>query len=355
MSDAVPEKSMLGLRQASEVKKCSWCCKSLNVDCFATNPKTAALYSKCEECRPKHASTCNSSANAAVVKRAYAKSEKGKERNKRYAESEKGKERNKRYAESEKGKEANKRYDESEKGKATEKRYHESEKGKERNKRAKTSEKGKATQKRYAESEKGKEADKRYREGDAGQANAKRFAANRQDRRRASTAMRIDHTIHCASNGLISGRRKKSPKFVKLTGFASEASFLAAVRATFQPGMTFSNHGAVWELDHKIPREAYDFDDPEDVRRCWSAKNVHALTVADNAEKSWKMVDQYILEAGLECLPVAWKGQFPDADFKIAHAAKMMARKILEDEAAEEEQPSNSNGAMEEAPDSDSD
>jgi hypothetical protein len=69
VGDAVPEKNMLGLRQASEVKKCGRCCKSLNVDCFATNPKTTALYSKCEGCRPKHNATANSSVNNTATKR----------------------------------------------------------------------------------------------------------------------------------------------------------------------------------------------------------------------------------------------------------------------------------------------
>jgi hypothetical protein len=217
------------------------------------------------------------------------------------------------------------------------------------------SEKGKAREKRYDESEKGKAANKRYREGDAGQAKAKRSADNRQDRRRESTAMRMDNTILCASNKLMSGRRETSPTFVDRTGFASESEFLNVVNATFQPGMTWANHGTVWELDHKIPREAYDFDNPDDVKRCWSPKNVHALTKAANKEKSWKMIDQYIFEAGPECMPVSWNGKFPDADFKLQHAAKMMAHKMMmedDDEPPEEDVAGSSSGPMQ-APDSD--
>jgi hypothetical protein len=344
----------------SEVKKCGYCKKTLDVGCFSTNPKTSALYSKCEVCRPKHAASSNSSANSAEAKRAFKASEAGKEADKRYKQSEAGKEADKRYKQSEAGKEADKRYKQSEAGKEAEKRHNATDSAKESKKEYKQSEAGKEADKRYNQSEAGKEADKRYREGDAGQETAKRFAANRKDRRRASTAMQMDGTIQCASNKLISGRTKTSPTFVERTGFASESAFLAAVEATFQPGMAFANHGPVWELDHKIPREAYDFDDPEDVRRCWSPKNVHALTRSANAEKSWKLVDQYIFEAGVECLPVAWNDRLPDADFKNAHAAKMLARKILQDEAAaeveEEEQPSSSSGLfVEEAPDSDSD
>jgi hypothetical protein len=331
--DAGSEESMLGLRQVSEVKKCGYCTKTLDVGCFSTNPKTSALYSKCEVCRPKHAATCNAKRDADLKKQAVAL-EAGETPATLICNC--------------CGIQPFTAFGTNEatgKPRATCNSCHV------RKLEADT---------RYNQSEAGKEADKRYREGDAGQESAKRFREHRQDRRRASTAMQMDCTIQCASNKLISGRLKTSPTFVERTGFASEAAFLSSVEATFAPGMTFANHSPVWELDHKIPREAYDFDDPEDVRRCWSPKNVHALTRSANAEKSWKLVDQYIFEAGVECLPVAWNDRLPDADFKNAHAAKMLARKILQDEAAaeveEEEQPSSSSGLfVEEAPDSDSD
>ena len=175
--------------------------------------------------------------------------------------------------------------------------------------------------------------------------------------------MRMDNAVVCTSNALINGSIETSPTFVARTGFASEVEFLAAVKATFAPGMTLDNHGVVWELDHKIPREAYDFDDPEDVKRCWSAPNVHALTPEANKEKSWKLVDQYVVEAGIERFPASWNLKWPDHDFKVEHAAKMMMRKILEDEE-NAGQPSTSGGAASssdgvpmqlDAPDSDSD
>ena len=223
---------------------------------------------------------------------------------------------------------------------------------------------GKAAELRYKHSDVHREAAARYRAGDAGQANAERFVEHRTERRRASPAMRMDNAIMCASFGLISGERETSPTFVARTGFASEDDFLAAVKVTFAPGMTFDNYGVAWELDHKIPRDAYNFDDPEDVKRCWSAQNVHALTPTANQEKSWKLIDQYVSEAGIERFPASWNLKWPDNDFKIAHSAKMMARKTLDDEAGPEEQPSTSSGAGSssdglpmqlDAPDSDSD
>jgi len=363
--------------------------------CFATKPKTNELYSKCETCRPKHAKKRNAKRDAEVAEkkatiearlesgelvrcqgcgpqplesfatnpttdkpltRCKPCNEKKNAQNAEYQASELGKAAQKRYDESELGKERNKRYDESDKGKATEKRYDESELGKERNQRYDESDKGKATEKRYDESELGKERNqryaeselgkasaKRYREGDAGQAAAKRFLDNRQERRRESTAMRMDVNIMSASNQLISGDRMTSPTFLKRTSFTSEVQYIDVLKAAFVPGMTLANHGPVWEVEHKIPREAYDFDDPEDVKRCWSVKNVHAMTVADNLEKSWKLLDEYITAAGVANFPKAWNGKHPDAAFKAIHNAKMVAQKAIDDEEAASEQPSGSN------------
>jgi len=290
------------------------------LEAFGLNPTTGKPLTRCKPCNEKK------NDNQAE----YQKTEAGKAAQKRYDESELGKERNQRYDESELGKDRNKRYDESELGKERNQRYDESELGKAAAKRAKTSDKG-------------KERNQRYLEGDAGQASTKRFRDNRQERRRESSAMRMDSNIMCASNALISGRYMTSPTFLERTSFTSEVQFFEVIEATFAPGMTLANHGPAWEIEHKIPREAYDFDDPEDVKRCWSVKNVHAMTVAANLEKSWKLLDEYITAAGVANFPKAWNGKFPDAAFKTTHNAKMMAWKMLADEEAASEQPSGSN------------
>jgi len=187
----------------------------------------------------------------------------------------------------------------------------------------------------YKQTEAGKAANKRARTSKKGKATIKRGRDRRTDRVRESTAMRMDGAIRSASTGLISGRHETSSTFLERTSFASEQEFFDVLEATFASGMNFKNHGAVWEVEHKIPREAYNFDDPEDVKRCWSAKNVHAMTPAANKEKSWKLLDEYIAAAGVENFPKAWNDQVPDAAFKAAHNAKMVAQKALDDAAGE--------------------
>lgn len=199
---------------------------------------------------------------------------------------------------------------------------------------------GKAAHKRYKDGESGKAAVKRYKDGEAGQAAAKRFSDKRVKRRHRSPAMRLDHTITAASNDLISGRHQTSPTFLERTAFASESEFLAVVRASCDAnGFAFEDHGKTWQLEHKIPREAYDFGDPDDVKRCWSASNLHALTPADNKEKMWKLIDFCIASAGPSCFPAAWNGAPPTEEMKKAHADKMWAEKALADASKAEEAP----------------
>jgi hypothetical protein len=217
-------------------------------------------------------------------------------------------------------------------GKASEKRSKTSEKGKARAKRANTSVKGKACAKRAKTSEKGKASAKRARTSEKGQATAARFAAKRTKRRQQSSAMRLDNNIYVAAWHLISGRNKTSPTFVERTG-VSETALLAHVRAACAAQCLDFDDRKSWQLEHKIPREAYDFDDPANVRCCWSLSNLHVMTKADNMEKSWKLIDHWIASAGPSCFPAAWQGRPPTEDMKRAHAAKMLAAKALVDAA----------------------
>lgn len=205
---------------------------------------------------------------------------------------------------------------------------------------------GKAANARYKHGAAGKAANQRYREGDTGQATAGRFVAKRQKRRHASAAMRLDGTIAGAAQQLIVGDRETSPTFLERTGWTGDA-FRAHVRAACAAQDIDFDDRKSWQLEHKIPREAYNFDDPADVRRCWSAANVHAMTKADNMEKSWKLFDHWIASAGAGCFPAAWQGAPPTEAMKQAHHDKCIAAKALaesadledaeEDESSDEE------------------
>jgi hypothetical protein len=153
------------------------------------------------------------------------------------------------------------------------------------------------------------------------------------------------------------GRIKTSPKFVARTAFESEIEFLAVVKSKLDDasGMTMENHGTAWQLEHSIPRQAYDFDNPEDVRRCWSAENLEAMTPAKNAEKWVYLHDEILAKLGRDRFPVAWNGEFPTEAFKKEFYARVLAEKELAavEEAGPSEEPQESDSSDESEEESD--
>jgi hypothetical protein len=189
------------------------------------------------------------------------------------------------------------------------------------------SEKGKASQKRAKTSEKGKAREKRYREGDASQARVERFSAKRQKRRQESPAMRLALNTKHLANELLAGRIETSPTFLERTSFESEVQFLEHMKVECSKNDLVFEERSKWTIDRKIPEEAYDFDNLEDVLRCWSPSNITAMTRSENMEKSWKLIDSWIASAGSACYPLSWKNKPPTEEMKKDHQERMIASK----------------------------
>jgi hypothetical protein len=190
---------------------------------------------------------------------------------------------------------------------------------------------------RYNHSSKRRVVSARWRHSDGAKAVINRSVTKRKKRAQQSHGIRVANCIKSAAVSLIIGSQRSSPKFVERTHFVSEDEFLAHVRAACnENGFDYADRAA-WELEHKIPLEAYDVDNPEDMRRCWSPGNVHVMSKADNLEKSWKLIDHWIASAGVDCFPAAWMGAPPTEEMKKAHHDKCIAEKALADAADLEE------------------
>ena len=200
------------------------------------------------------------------------------------------------------------------------------EKGKAANKKNKTSEKGKASQKRaskkHAQSEKGKASRKLARESEAGKERRRRFNATKRQRRKEDPAFAMMEAIRCAATHLASGERKKSPTFVQRTSFKSSVHFRNHLRSKLPNGVLFNDHGKKWEVEHKIPVQAYDFSDKKDIKRCWSEANVHTMCRQENMKKSITIIDALCEEVGKEFWPQSWKGRIPNEKEKQEFYAK---------------------------------
>ena len=57
------------------------------------------------------------------------------------------------------------------------------------------------------------------------------------------------------------------------------------IESKFKRGMTWENHGSVWELDHVIPLAAFDLTQPDQLKRAAHFTNCQPLSVADNRIK----------------------------------------------------------------------
>tara|TARA_X000001036_G_C20660664_1_gene798806 strand:+ start:170 stop:907 length:738 start_codon:yes stop_codon:yes gene_type:complete len=79
-----------------------------------------------------------------------------------------------------------------------------------------------------------------------------------------------------------------------------------SLRAHFQHAE--GHHGKDWTVEHYIPRSAYDHDDPEDVKRCWSPANMHPMKPRQNKEKSTKILPEYVSQVPVEFYPKSWEG-----------------------------------------------
>jgi hypothetical protein len=67
----------------------------------------------------------------------------------------------------------------------------------------------------------------------------------------------------------------------------------AHLEKLFKLGMTWENYGIAWEIDHKIPIAAFNFETPEhvDFKLCWSIRNLQPLAISRNRSKS-KRIDR---------------------------------------------------------------
>ena len=153
---------------------------------------------------------------------------------------------------------------------------------------------------------------KKFRLTASGKEHAKRGSATRSAKISASPALKHRRWMNVLACRIVNGSLRTSPVFAAKTGFSSAEELRLVLQSSFSDPMTFSNYGTEWTIEHRIPQQAYDFSDPEDVRRCWTPRNLNSAPRASNSTKSWKIIDSECLCAGVECFPKSWNGSIPD-------------------------------------------
>jgi 5-methylcytosine-specific restriction endonuclease McrA len=59
----------------------------------------------------------------------------------------------------------------------------------------------------------------------------------------------------------------------------------AWLECLFKPGMTWENHGAVWEIDHIVPLSRFDLTKEADGKAAWFYANLAPAWKCDNRKK----------------------------------------------------------------------
>ena len=75
--------------------------------------------------------------------------------------------------------------------------------------------------------------------------------------------------------------------YFDILGYSPE-DLLRYIEKKMLPGMSWENYGRDWEIDHKIPVAAFNFQTTNDIdfKRCWALKNLRPLWKFENRSKS---------------------------------------------------------------------
>ncbi len=171
------------------------------------------------------------------------------------------------------------------------KQYQKSEKGKAAIKRYQNSPKGETTRERYLQTEKHK-ADRKL------QRQTEEYKTHKRICRRKRYQADLKFRLNCIISSSIKRSLKKGAKggrhwetFIEFT----QQGLRKSIEKQWVVGMTWENYGREWEIDHRIPVSAFNFDKPEhiDFKRCWALSNLQPMWKHENRKKSNKLIQDF--------------------------------------------------------------
>ena len=138
----------------------------------------------------------------------------------------------------------------------------------------------------------------------------------------ADPGMKLMEYMCDAVRRMIRDPEQTTSHYVAHIDFKTRDQLRAHLESTWQPGMDWSNHGVdriggprVWHVGHRIPQVYFKGGTAEDVRRCWSKKNVFAQWAKENNGQYTKLPPNSVLMSMRNVWPVGW-GDRPGKEFK---------------------------------------
>jgi bacterioferritin-associated ferredoxin len=111
----------------------------------------------------------------------------------------------------------------------------------------------------------------------------------RRDRYRRDPAWRVaSHMKGLMHRALTSNKQGKSWRL--LVPYSLQ-HLMDHLEKQFLPGMSWSNYGNGWHIDHKMPRSKFSYRTPDDpdFKACWALSNLQPLWALDNIRKGAKV------------------------------------------------------------------
>jgi hypothetical protein len=152
----------------------------------------------------------------------------------------------------------------------------------------------KALKKAYRASARGKMKEKEYHSTDEFLAKCREYAktsAGKANRKRSYDNNKLSQKLTNGLNRILHGG--DSPTSLSHMPFSSSEEIRMHFKSKLPPEWEMSDYGVKWTVDHHIPRSAYNHNDPDDVRRCWSPSNMHPMASKENKEKGNKVLPEH--------------------------------------------------------------
>ena len=109
----------------------------------------------------------------------------------------------------------------------------------------------------------------------------RKVRANKKNKVRMNLSRRLGETLK--NDGSMKGH-----SILKYIG-CNHQQLVKHLESGFKKGMTWSNYGTHWHVDHILPCASFDHSDSNQVAQCWHWTNLQPLWAAENVAKKDKI------------------------------------------------------------------
>lgn len=116
-------------------------------------------------------------------------------------------------------------------------------------------------------------------------------AARMKKKKSDDPAYRVRHNLSKRLWDMVSERgNAKTSSVMKYVGCTKD-QLRDHIQSMFKKGMTWTNYGKIWHIDHIIPCASFDHMDEQQIKQCWHWANLRPMIAADNIAKGDRITE----------------------------------------------------------------